>query len=134
MGEASDTVPSIADRLVADLWQRPGQQRRGRFDLLRPLGPGVRHARAHCQRAVVVTDVGELGQPCDVDQMLGRAEPQRHQRDEALAAREDLDVVVLGEERQRLLERLGPVVRESRQLHGERHHVRSLDAVPVRCA
>jgi len=78
----------------------------------------VSHQRAEPQRAVAFLDAVQTRDPVDVDQMLGRREPEFHHRDQALASRQDLGVLaVLGEQRQGLVERGGPVVLESRWQH-----------------
>jgi len=58
--------------------------------------------------------------PADVDQVRGCRQPQLHHGDQALPARQDLGLVaVLGEELQRLLERVRSVVLEPRRQHRE---------------
>lgn len=70
---------------------------------------------------VVVADgqILEVGGAGDVDQHLGAGQPQRHHRDQALAAGEDAGLLpVLGEEVDRVCRRLGEAVEEGGRLHG----------------
>ena len=63
-------------------------------------------------------DAGQLVQPADVDQQLGLGQPQLHHRQQRVAAGQQLGVVaVLGQQRQRVLGRLGGDVLERRGDH-----------------
>src|SRR5947199_759741 len=68
------------------------------------------------EEAALLPDVFEAGDAADVHQVAGGAEPELEERQEALAAGEDLGVAALGavarEERERLLQGLGCVVVE----------------------
>jgi hypothetical protein len=71
---------------------------------------------------VVDGDLVQLGQPVDVDQVAGGGQAHVEQRDQALAAGEDLAVVAdLGQHGQGLGDRRGPVVLERRWLHSPHH-------------
>src|SRR5215471_7911801 len=61
--------------------------------------------------AVLVPDVGKLVEPADVDQHLGHREPQLHQREQRMPARQVLAVVTgLGGEVEGLLDGAGSPV------------------------
>jgi hypothetical protein len=73
--------------------------------------------RAHGQRVAGLGDVVQR-QATDVDDVSGRGQPELHDGDQALPAGQHLGVVpVLGQELERLLQRLGPVVLEPRRQH-----------------
>ena len=60
-----------------------------------------------------VGDVGEVAQVAHVDEHRGRGEPQLHERQERVTAREDLGfVAVLGEQRDRFVDGVGACVGE----------------------
>ena len=74
--------------------------------------------RADGHMVSVVADVRQVGQPADVDQHRRRRQPQLHQRQQRVAAGEQLGVVaVLGEQRDRVVGRVGPDVVEQRGNH-----------------
>src|SRR5204862_3605531 len=63
-------------------------------------------------------DRAEPTQRVDVDQEAGSHEPERHRREQALPARDELRVApALPEELDGLVDRAGPGVFEARQLH-----------------
>src|SRR5215831_1081638 len=67
---------------------------------------------------VLVADVGKLGKTADVDEHLGDREPQLHQREQGMPARQELPVVArLGGEVEGLLDGPGPLVGERRGDH-----------------
>src|SRR5262249_17510841 len=68
--------------------------------------------------AVLVPDVRKLGEPADVDEHLGDREPQLHQREQGMPARQELPVVSgLGGQVDRLLGGPRPLVGERRGNH-----------------
>ena len=74
--------------------------------------------RADGDVAVLVPDVRKLAEPADVDEHLGHREPQLHQREQGMPARQVLAVVTcfVGEV-ERLLDGPGPLVGERRGDH-----------------
>ena len=65
-----------------------------------------------------VADVGEIAQAADVDQHRRRRQPQLHEREQRVAAGEQLGVVaVLTEQADRLVGRVGPLVVERGRDH-----------------
>ena len=82
------------------------------------LDPGVAGQGPHPDRVGVAGDLVQLGQPVDVDQVAGGGQAHVEQRDQALAAGQDLAVVAdLGQHGQGLGHRARPVVLEHRWLH-----------------
>src|SRR5262252_5367086 len=68
--------------------------------------------------AVLLPDVGKLVEPADVDEHLGHREPQLHQWEQGMPARQVLPVVAgLGGEVECLLDGPGPLVGERRRDH-----------------
>ncbi len=75
----------------------------------------VPRARADRQLVALDAEVAQLGQPPDVDHQLGRGQAQLHHRQQRVATGEDLGVLaVLGQQRQRAIECVGPLVGEAR--------------------
>ncbi len=87
------------------------QQRRGGHVVV----PGERADR---HVGALVADVGELGDPAEVDQHGRRGEPQLHQRQQRLAAGQVLGVLaVLGRQGKGLVHGRGPGVGKRRGYH-----------------
>ena len=53
----------------------------------------VARERADRDRVAVLAHVREVGEPADVDEQLGPREPQPHERQQRVAAREELRVL-----------------------------------------
>jgi hypothetical protein len=74
--------------------------------------------RADRDRVAFDAHVGQILQPADIDEHRRGREAKLHQRDERHAARDELGLVtVLGDQRDRLVGRLGPHVLEGRGNH-----------------
>ena len=74
--------------------------------------------RTDRQHVAVLLDPGEPGNLAKVDQVLGLGQPQLHHRDQAVAAREQLGVVlVLAEKLQCFLDGAGRVIVERGWVH-----------------
>ena len=114
MRERAAERAAVAHLRVADRARDRPEQRRLRGHHVGRREVVVAGARADGQLVAVDARVAQLVQPPDVDQQLGRGEPQLHHRQQRVAAREHLGVVaVLGQERQRGVERVGPFVGEA---------------------
>ena len=99
---------AVPDLRVADLAGRVRQQRDGlgqQRGVLQVAVPGQRADRDVPGR---VADVAQLAQPGHIDEHLGLGQPQLHQRQQRVAAGQELGLVaVLGGQRQRLVHRGG---------------------------
>ncbi len=108
---AADCAPVARDE-VADVRQALGEER----DLEQP-PVGLADERAHAPQSVFPRDLAER-QPVHVHEHGRPRKPHVQHRDEALPAGEHLRLVaVLGEERNRLIDRAGPLVAERDGLH-----------------
>jgi hypothetical protein len=122
--QAADHRAAVADGGVGDVGDGLAEQGDGGGGLV-VLDPGVAGQGADPDRVRLPGDLVQGGQPVDVDQVGGGGQPHVEQRDQALAAGQDLAVVAhLGQHGQRLGDRLRPVVGEHRWLH-RRHHLAS---------
>jgi hypothetical protein len=93
--------------------------RHARLDQLGSLDGVLTGEGADDHAAVVRANVREIGDAIDVDQRLGMREPEIEQRDEALAARQDLGAIpVIREQAERFVDGTRSEVLESRRLHG----------------
>ncbi len=119
VGERAADRAAVADLEVADPRDRQAQQGDGGGGggvLLH--GPLAGHGP---DLEVAVGALGPLegGDAVEVDEVVEAREPQRQQRDQALAAGERLGVVaVLGEQPDGVVDAVGRVVLERRGLHG----------------
>ena len=127
VGQAATHRAAVADRDVTHVAQGLRQQRHGRRgDLARQLDVALSGHRPDQQAAVVHLDAVEPGDPVDVDQNRRPGQPEVHQRDEALPAREHLRVgAVLSEQRHRLPDVAGSGVSDGRWLHCDPSSVRA---------
>ena len=104
---------AVADLGVADVGRGVGQDRRVALEHVADLDVAVAGERADGDVVALVPDVVELVEPADVDEHRRGGEAQLHEREERVAAGEDLGLVaVLGEQRQGLVGRAGPDVVE----------------------
>ncbi len=117
--QAADGRAAVADGRVRDQPQRLAQQRRRVVHLTVVLEPAVPHERADADDVRMHLDVGETGHVVDVHDVPGRGQPHRHQRDQALPAREHLGVLAQpGEGVEGLPDTARPVIGEGGWLHG----------------
>ena len=105
---------------MPDVAQRLAQQRRAfGHERASAQRSACRVERADRERAVRRGCPSSAGHAVEVDQRARPGEPQVEHRHEALPARQQLRVVAeLGEQRERLLDGLGGVVRERGRFHG----------------
>jgi hypothetical protein len=94
--DAAADRPAVADEPVADLAGGLRDDRADADGKLRARDVGVRGERADRQLAVR-GDLGEPGNPPDVDERGRRCQPHLHQRQEAVPTREHLGIVEVGE-------------------------------------
>jgi hypothetical protein len=110
------TVPHLG---VTDVAGGTGQQwqfARREGGVLEIVMPGQRPDR---DVAALVPDVGQVAEPADVDEDVGHGQPQLHQRNQGVPARQELRVLAeLGGQFQRLADRRGPAVAERCRDHG----------------
>jgi hypothetical protein len=85
--DAADRGAAVADDRVRHQPQRVPQQRLHGVRRLVPLDRRVPGKRAHAHGTVRDPDVGQLGQPVDVDEVRRGGQPHVEQRQQALAAR-----------------------------------------------
>ena len=78
---------AVAHDGVGDHLLGVGEQREVAREQLGAQQVDVAGQRADPDLAVLLADVGELGEVVDVDQVLGRGEPQLHHRQQAVARR-----------------------------------------------
>ena len=118
MGEIAAEGPTVADRRVADEAARLGHDGNAAADQLRALDGVLPRESADGHAAVVLTHVGEVGEPVDVDDDARMGEPEVQHRDQALAAGQDLRLIpVVMEVREGFVERAGGEIVESGRLH-----------------
>jgi hypothetical protein len=82
---------------------------------------GVPGQGTDAQLVAVQPDVGQLGQPVDVDQHLGLGQPQLHHRDQAVAARQHAGLRP-AQQRQGMLDAGRPLVFDVRRHLHVLHH------------
>ena len=118
VGQAPPDGPVVADLRIADHRRRLGEHGALLLDRGARLDGVVRGQGADHEVAALLPDPREAGHAPDVDQVLGLGEPELHHGDEAVAAREELGVVlVAGEQAHGLLDARHPVVLEARRVH-----------------
>ena len=108
----------VAGLEMADEGQGGGEQRK----LFLQVRPGQQlvlcHRGADLDCVAEIADVPQFGDPRDVDQHRRVGQPQVHHRHQRLPAGEDARLVaMLGEQRHRLIHRVGPHVIERARLH-----------------
>ena len=72
----------------------------------------IARERADRDRVAVLAHVREVGEPADVHQQLGTSEPEPHERQQRVPAREELRVGAGAEELDRVVDGLGDLVVE----------------------
>src|ERR1700682_2919987 len=98
----------VADLVVTHLARDLREDRQLLLDQSRVLDRDVTRQRADAELRAVLFDVVELLDPVDIDERFGLCEAQAHQRDEAMAARQDFRVLaVFAQQPGRLLDRGG---------------------------
>ena len=120
VGEVSAHGTGVANLDVADLAGGLDERRQRGPDVgLEELGVG----RQRTDRHGVAVDVDPVDprDRADVDQRVGRGQPGLHRREQAVSAGDELGVVVLFEQRERLVHAVGPVVVELVGVHLSRH-------------
>lgn len=119
MGDAAGHRAAVANGSVPYVGHRRGNQWSVAGDLGRLLRFRVAHHRPEGEASVGVdSDLFQRIDRADVDDMLGTAEPEGHDRQEALPAGQHLGVItVLGKHRKRLVDRRRPVIVEGWVLH-----------------
>ena len=109
--------PPVAHLRVADEPGGLGDDRALGPEELARLQVAVARKRADGDRVTVLTYIGEVGDAADVDEQLGTREPEAHEREERVAAREELRVLAGPEELDRVVDRLGDLVFELGRNH-----------------
>ncbi len=104
---------AVPDLRIPDLARRVGEQRHlaaEQFGMLDVVVPGQ---RADHDVGSLIVDVGQVSDAAEIDDYLGGGQPELHQRQQGMAARQELRVLaVLGDEVQRLFGRTCPLVGE----------------------
>ena len=120
MRQAAADGAAVARGGQPDVGERLGQQRALGLDKRAGLGIDLAHERTDDEAAVDKPDVVELVTAVDRHDHLGSSQPEVHERNQALAACEDLCVVaVLGQGSNHLVERFGGDKRERCGFHGD---------------
>ena len=104
--------PAVADLRVADLAQCLGEHRALRPQQLVVLEVVVARERTDGDRVAVLAHVREVGDAPDVDEQLGPRQAQPHEREERVAAGEELRLPAGAEELDRVVDGLGDLVVE----------------------
>ena len=118
MRQAASYRAAAADRFVADQGQRGRQQRHGSGDGLGFLGHVLPRHGAYRHLAVCGRHPGQFSYAVDVDEHRRVRQPQRQQRDQALAAGEHARLVLmLREQRHSLGDGLRRLILNVRQFH-----------------
>jgi hypothetical protein len=113
VGQRAAQGAAVADLGVADEAGHMGQERHLRLQHVGGLQLPVPGEGADGHLVALLADVGEVGEPADVDDHGRRGQPQPHQRQQRVAAGHQLGVVaVLDQEVDGLVGRLGPDVVE----------------------
>ena len=107
------------DRMVADVANHRREQPSQRSGANRLVECGVSYTGANSQLVAIDLDGREFRNPVDVNEVSRLRQPERHDRDEALPARQDAAVLRrdLRQHRDRLGERLRGVIAEGSGLH-----------------
>ena len=122
---------AVTDLRIADLAAAARQDRHVLAHQRVVLDVVVAGEAADRDRVAGVAHVGEVGEPTDVDEHRRRRQPQLHQRQQRVAAGEELGVVaVLGEQRDRVVDGVGAGVVE----RGGDHRPPAISAEPASTA
>ena len=104
MGDRAADRAAVTDLRIADMAGGMGQQRRVLVQQIGGLDVAVAGEGADRDVVAAVTDVRQVGDAADVDQHRRLGQAQLHQRQQAVAAGEELGLVtVLTDEAHRLL-------------------------------
>ena len=118
VGEVAADGGAVPDQRVGDHLGGVQQDRIAGRDDRAPLSSAdLRHQRADAQEAAVLADRVKARNAADVHDVRRRRQPQLEHRQQALAARHDLGVVELAEQRERLVEAAGGMIVELRGNH-----------------
>ena len=119
MRQAAAKSAAHADRIMRDVARDKREQFAERIIDDRFVERGVAHAGADRQNFSVAHDAIEAGDVIDVDEVGGLGQPERHDRHQALAARQHAAILRrdLGKDFQRFIERARHVADERRWLH-----------------
>ncbi len=113
VGDRSADGAAVADLVVADLAGGLGQQTTLALDVVVDLNIAVAGQRANSQMIARVTDVLEVVQAADIDQVGGRCKAKPHERDQRVATGKQFGLVaVFGERGDCLVGRTGSDVVE----------------------
>ena len=135
MAEVAAEGAAVAHRVVRDGFISFRQQRAARPDQRRMLDVVVPGERADGDAVAILPDVAQVGDAVDVDQAGGLDEPEIHHGNQALAARQNARVGVVGERLQRVVDARSPQVAEWCGFHGARASRTARFAItPTRCA
>jgi hypothetical protein len=119
VGEVSADRGLVADEGVGDHRRGVGEDRILRADEVRALEHAFARAPADLERPALLHHVLEPGDPPDVHEMGGLAQPELEEGQQALPTGQHLRVVaVLGEQGHGFGQRSGGVVVERRRDHG----------------
>ena len=110
-------MPTVADLRVADPGRRRGDQRVRLAEQRVVRDVVVARERADRDPVAVLAHVAEVGQAADVDEQRRLREAELHQRQERVAAGEQLRVVARPEQLDRVVDRLRDLVVEPRGDH-----------------
>ena len=119
VGKAAAERAAVADWIMRDMAHHVGQQFAERPLADRTMKRRMAHAGTDRKLAVGHRDTIERRDAVDVDEVGGLGEPERHGRNQALAAGKNAAVFRrdLGEQRDCLVNRLRCVIPERRRLH-----------------
>ncbi len=117
VGEVAADGAAVAHLRIADLGRRLGHDRARLLEHVGrgELGVGGERADAHARSRAL--DAGELLDAADVDQVGGLRQPQLHHRQQAVAAGEELGVLLRAQEVERLSDARGAVIVELGRVH-----------------
>ena len=131
VAQAAADGPAVADLEMPDPRERIGQERHVPGGERAPLHGALSGHRPDGEAAVPDPDVRQLPDAVEVDQPLGRGEPHVQDREEALAAGEELRrVAMLAELGDGLVDRPDGRVLEDRGLHSRGHSGRGRAPTP----
>ncbi len=118
VGDRAADRPAVANGWIPDQRGDFGKDGELRFHQSGRLDIPVGGHGADCEHVAVLLDSREPGNLAQIDQVLGLGQPQLHHRDQAVAAREQLGVVlVLAEKLQRFLDGARRVIVERGWIH-----------------
>ena len=118
MGDGATDGAAVAHLRVSDLAGHMGEQRRVTLQHIADLKVAVAGQGPDGDVAAVLPDIGQLGQPADVDQHGGRRQAQLHERQQRVAAGQQLGVLsVPGQPADGIVDGRRPLVVEGRGDH-----------------